>query len=256
MNSVDKELGRLINELKKMNEPSILVFFGDHYPTFASNQEVYGNQGTNIANNMLSNYEDYLNTHVLPYFIWKSHDNNSKQLDLSPNQFSALSLEMAGVQGSTVTAILDEMRKQNKPVIPYKIFQSQMGSHTKEMKDLQLLQYDLLHGKSYSKGHISDSALKTSKDYFLGQYKTMKFAGATESSNYYKITVFGVPRHANLINEDNEKIKAEWQGSEQGSAVIRVNKKEIDTKKSYRFVVYDSMGNILKTTKPFKLEAS
>ncbi|WP_053360612.1 alkaline phosphatase family protein [Bacillus sp. FJAT-27251] len=256
MYSVDQELGRLITELKSLNEPSILVFFGDHYPTFASNHEVYGSLGTNIANNMLSDYDDFLNTHVLPYFIWKSHGNSSSELNLSPSQFSALSLEMAGVQGNTVTSIQDELRKQKETVIPYKTFQSQMGNLTKEMKDLQLLQYDLLHGKRYSQNQLSDYTPKTSEEYFLGQYKTMEFIGATDLSNHYNITAFGVPRHANLINENNKKIESEWQGSEKGNAVFRVNKKDIDTKKSYHFIVHDSRGNILKTTKPFKLEAN
>jgi phosphoglycerol transferase MdoB-like AlkP superfamily enzyme len=256
LHSVDKELGRLVEELKKRNEPTILVYFGDHFPTFLSNAQVYGSQGTGIATNILHDYEDYLNTHKLPYFIWRSENNIPIELDLSPNQFSAISLSMAGVQGNTVTAILDRMREENKTVIPYNLFKKQMGDQTKEMKDLHLLQYDLLHGRSYSKKEEGYLNVEPRKEYFLGEYKNMKLKEVTKLSNSYQISVVGVPKYAKLINEENKEIKSQWVSSRNGVADFLVNKRDINTNQNYRFAVYDSMGNILRATEQFKIKSN
>jgi phosphoglycerol transferase MdoB-like AlkP superfamily enzyme len=254
LHSVDKELGRLVEELNKKEEPTLLVYFGDHYPTFISNAQVYGQQGTGIANNILHDYEDYLNTHKLPYFIWHSKGNTPRELDISPNQFSAISLELAGVKGNTVTAILDRMREQNKPVIPYNLFQKQMGSRTKEMNDLHLLQYDLLHGKGYSKNENTELDLKPSKGYFLGQYKNMKVISIRNNNNNTQISIEGVPKFAKLIDSEKEEIKSEWVGSENGISTFIINKNDINPNEKYRFAVFDSMGNILKTTDSFNIK--
>lgn len=254
LHSVDKELGRLVEELNKKDEPTILVYFGDHFPTFISNAQVYGQQGTGIANNILYDYEDYLNTHKLPYFIWHSKGNTPRELDLSPNQFSAITLEMAGVKGNTVTAILDRMRAQNKAVIPYNLFQKQMGSQTNEMRDLHLLQYDLLHGKAYSKNVNGELDLKPSKNYFLGQYKNMKLISINNFQNSINLSLEGVPKFAKLIDSENEEITSEWIGTKNGISDFIISNKDIHSNEKYRFAVYDSMGNILKATEPFKIK--
>jgi len=249
MNSVDKELGRLVESLKNRDEPTILVFFGDHYPSFGNNEQVYGADGTNIANNRNGNYEDFLNTHDMPYFIWRSDGNESQDLDLSPNQLGAISLEMAGVQGNTITAILDKMRSQGDSVIPYNQWQKQMGTHTKEMKDLQLIQYDLLHGKRYSEVTIEGLIDTPSKNYHLGLYPTMEIQKVVDSSDTYEVLVKGAPKFTKLIEEDTEEIKSEWIYKGNGISSFTFNKKDIDLKKNYQFVLYDSLDNVLRKTK-------
>ncbi|WP_257967867.1 LTA synthase family protein [Peribacillus deserti] len=254
MHSVDQELGRLIEELKKRDEPTILVFWGDHYPTFGNNNQVFGAQGTQIANNMLNDYEDFIKTHDVPYFIWSSEGNKSKKLDLSPNQFGAISLEMAGVKGNTVTAILDKMRAQGDAVVPYTKWQKQMGKQTKEMEDLHVLQYDLLHGKRYAGDSIPGLIDEPTKDYHLGLYPTIKIQKTTFTADHYEIFVKGAPKYAKIMSKDGKEVKAVWKDGADDTASFTVNKNDMEAKESYRFAVYDNLDNVLRTSKYFKLK--
>ncbi|KOF09925.1 hypothetical protein AC739_12605 [Planococcus glaciei] len=252
MHSVDQELGRLTEELKKRDEPTILVFFGDHYPTFGNNDQVFGAQGTQVANDMLGNFDDFINTHNVPYFIWNSEETSTKEMDLSPNQFGAIALEMAGVEGNAVTAILDKMRFQGDAVIPYNQWQQQMGTHTEEMQDLHALQFDLLHGKRYAEEEIPGLIENPMKDYHLGLYSTMAVDTIYATSESYNIMVSGAPKYSKLMNFDDEEIPAVWTDLPDGKASFAVSKKDIEPGEKYRLAVYDSLDNILRASEYFE----
>lgn len=256
MNSVDKEIGRLVEELDKRSEPTILIFFGDHYPTFGNNDQVYGAQGTQVANNMLSDYEDFLNTHNVPYFIWNSEGNQPQKMDVSPNQFGAIALEMAGVEGNTVTAILDEMRSKGDAVIPYTQWQAQMGSQTKEMNDLHHLQYDLLHGNRYVKNTNPSLISAPAKDYHLGLYPAMKIQEVASFGNSYEILVQGVPKYTKLVSEGDEELAAEWKDIGNGVSSYTVSKNDVEPGEKFRFALYESLGNVLRSTDYFEIAES
>jgi phosphoglycerol transferase MdoB-like AlkP superfamily enzyme len=253
MHSVDIELGRLVDGLKEKNEPALLVFFGDHFPTFNSNDQVYGHKGTGLAPDIQNKYYDFLNSHKLPYFIWSSYDNKSLTQDLSPNQFSAISLEMAGIKGNTVTAVLDKMRGKGQTIIPYNKYQKEMGGLTREMKDLQLLQYDFLHGKKYAKEAIPSLMEAPDEDYFLGQFKEMSFEKSILAGDKYELIAKGVPKYSKLVSNNKKEIPIEWKSSNEGIATFIVDKDAIEEDESYFFVVYDSLGNTLRQTRPFIL---
>ncbi|WP_162200607.1 LTA synthase family protein [Mesobacillus campisalis] len=251
MHSVDIELGRLVDGLKEKNEPALLVFFGDHFPTFYSNDLVYGHKGTGLAPDIQNKYDDFLSSHKLPYFIWNSYDNKSLTLDLSPNQFSAISLEMAGIKGNAITAILDRMREKNETIIPYNKYQKEMGGLSPEMHDLQLLQYDMLHGKKYAKEAIPNLMGAPDEEYFLGQFKEMSFERSNSAGNKYEMIAKGVPKYSKLVSNNKKEIHIEWKSSNEGIATFIVDKDAIEKDESYFFVVYDSLGNILRQTRPF-----
>lgn len=254
MHSVDRELGRLVEELKKRDEPTILVFFGDHYPTFGNNDQVYGEQGTQVANNMLGNYEDFINTHNVPYFIWNSEENSSEELDLSPNQFGAIALEMAGVEGNAVTAILDKMRSQGDAVIPYNQWQQQMGEQTGEMKELHALQFDLLHGKRYAKEEIPGIIQNPAKDYHLGLDSEMKVEAVNTKPGGYEVVVSGAPKFSKIMSADDEEIPAVWEEMGNGKAAFAVSKNDLAEGEEYRLAVYDSLENILRASEFFEFQ--
>ncbi|WP_409290580.1 LTA synthase family protein [Peribacillus sp. SCS-37] len=249
MHSVDIQLGRMIDELKKRDEQTIVVFWGDHYPTFGNNAAVYGAQGTGIANNMLGNFNDFLNTHSVPYFIWQSEGNAPAALNLSPNQFGAIAMDMAGVKGNTVTAMLDEMRQKGRAAIPYLKYQKQMGGVSQEMNDLKMLQYDLLHGKRYADAEIKGLKDSPDNDYFLGIIDKMTFKKVTIDSDAYEISVYGAPKFAKLIDSGGDIVPSEWTGNKNDISTFKIKKSDIKAKEKYRLAVFDSNGNILRKTK-------
>lgn len=253
MHSVDKEIGRLVEELEKRSEPTILIFFGDHYPTFGNNDQVYGAQGTQVANNMLGEYEDFINTHAVPYFIWNSEGNEPKELDVSPNQFGAIALEMAGVKGNAVTAILDDMRAKGDTVIPYNQWQKKMGAQTKEMGDLHQLQYDLLHGSRHVEASIPGLIDMPSEDYHLGLASDMAVQEITSLGNAYSILAEGVPKFTKLVSENDKELVVEWKKLSNGLSSFTVNKSDVESGEQFRFALYDSLDNVLRSTDYFEI---
>src|SRR5690606_35614235 len=169
------------------------------------------------------------------------------------NQFSALALEMAGIQGNTVTAILDDMREQGDAVIPYNQWQSEMGPQTQQMKDLQMIQYDLLHGKRYSEYLMPELVRTPSADYHLGLYPEMLAQKVVETADSYEFYVEGAPRFSEVL-VDGEPVTAEWQPAEQGLAVFSVLKDQVKEDAAIQVVVYNSRGAVLKETSEFTIE--
>lgn len=253
MHSIDAELGRMIAEIEARDESAILVFFGDHYPSFPDNDAVYGESGTQVANDLLGDYGDFIATHKVPYFIWKSDGNKPAELDVTPNQFSALALEMAGVEGNTVTAILDDMRERGDAVIPYNQWQEQMGEQTEQMKDLQMIQYDLLHGKRYAEYLMPELVRTPSPDYHLGLYPEMNAQKMVETPESYELYIEGAPKFSEVL-VNGEAQTAEWQTGGQGLAVFTLPKQQVEKDAEIQVVVYNSRGAVLRQTDVFTIE--
>lgn len=253
MHSVDEELGRMVEEIEARDEPAVLVFFGDHYPSFPDNDAVYGANGTEVANDLLGDYDDFIATHKVPYFIWQSDGNQAVELDVSPNQFGAIALDMAGVQGNEVTAILDDLREQGDAVIPYNQWQAQMGPQTQEMKDLQMIQYDLLHGKRYSEYLMPDLVRIPSQDYHLGLYPEMNAQKVVETPESYELYIEGAPKFSEVV-VDGEALAAEWQTAGDGLSIFSIPKQQVEKDAEFQVTVSNSKGAVLRQTDIFSLE--
>lgn len=254
VNNVDKELGRLIENLKMREEPSIVVFFGDHFPAFPNGNELYGDQGAGVVDDMLNDYDDYIATHKVPYFIWRSDDNESLELDLSPNQFGPITMEMAGVEGNVVTTILDRMREKNDAVIPYAKWQTQMGSNSEEMEDLKIIQYDWLHGKRYLTDVLPNRELSPASEYHLGLYPKMTVQKVEEKGTLYEIFVKGAPKYAKLLVDGEEIEEIAWRKAKEGVAAFSVSQDLINPGANVQLTVLNSHGAVLSKTELFRVE--
>lgn len=254
VNNVDKELGRLIENLEKRDEPSIVLFFGDHFPAFPNGNELYGDNGAGVVDDMLNNYDDYVATHKVPYFIWRSDGNEARELDLSPNQFGPITMEMAGVKGNAITAILDRMRENGEAVIPYAQWQSQMGGNTEAMEDLKIVQYDWLHGKRHTANLLPNMEFSPASDYHLGLYPGMTVKNVQEKGELYEIFVEGAPKYAKLLVDGEEIKEIAWRKAEAGVAAFTVSQDLISSGADVQLAVLNSQGAVLQKTKVFTME--
>lgn len=254
MHNVDKELGRLIEHLEQRDEPSILVFFGDHFPAFPNGNEVYGDNGAGLVGDMLNNYEDYVATHKPPYFIWRSHGNEARELDLSPNQFGPITMEMAGVEGNAITAILDRMREKEETVIPFAQWKNLMGGNTEEMEDLAIIQYDWLHGDRFTAGLLPGFDLAPDPDYHLGLYPEMTIQKVEEKGTLYEFFVHGAPKYAKMLINGEVTEEIGWRRVEEGLAGFTVSQDIIDAESEIKFVVLNSRGAVLRATDTYTMD--
>ncbi|MGN1401338.1 MAG: LTA synthase family protein [Bacillus sp. (in: firmicutes)] len=245
MNSVDRELGRLLEELKKLERPTIVVFWGDHYPGLPFEQ-VYGDSGLQLASTTNGSYEDFINIHQVPYFIWNSAGTSDEEMNITPNMFGQIVTDMANIEGNTVLEILSEMMEKADTYIPYGQYTEEMGAFTKEMQDLRLLQYDLLNGKDYY-GQIAGKE-ESNKNFHIG-WTSDPVVTVTKASGKLLIKATGIPKFAKLFNESGEEINATWIQSPEGVSIFEIN----ETPKKVFFEVRNDRDTLLLRTKEFSI---
>ncbi|MGG1551636.1 LTA synthase family protein [Paenibacillus ferrarius] len=147
ISATDEALQALVDYYSKKNEPTIILFFGDHFPFFEDDYKVYRD-----AKYVLPNDPDqYVKTHSTPFLIWNNFlaaDQEKQNLTYSPSFLGPLLLHMAGVQGSYYTNYLYDL-SQKIPVIPPQEMWGKYGIQEKDLLDYERMQYDNLFGERY-----------------------------------------------------------------------------------------------------------
>jgi phosphoglycerol transferase MdoB-like AlkP superfamily enzyme len=147
ISDVDQSLEQLIKGLEKIQEPTLVIFYGDHLPLLGDNYSVYKEAGFLKGD---STYQDYLKTYSVPFVTWNNFAAPKQNLRLSSNFMGTLALEMAQKTGSPMTDFLSGLMKNNAAVIVNPDWINQEKITSTEINQYKLLQYDLLFGKEYT----------------------------------------------------------------------------------------------------------
>jgi len=113
---MDQFAGRLIEELEKRDEPTVVVFYGDHLPTM-------GLEAKDLKGRYLYNTN---------YAIWDNIGLEKEDRNIPAYQIGAEVLSRLDIHSGTVFNYHQERRKTND-----------------YLSDLELLQYDILYGEQY-----------------------------------------------------------------------------------------------------------
>lgn len=136
--NTDKRLGELYDTLTELDEPTIVLFVGDHFPLFTDENNVYEQLGINGKTS--------LEVYKQPYFIWSNYD-----LDYSdaPDQMVSLFylpyivMELADLSENEVSATVKE-QMSSTPIYSME-YTPDLTNET-----LDLLTYDLILGDQYA----------------------------------------------------------------------------------------------------------
>ncbi|TXK81891.1 LTA synthase family protein [Paenibacillus sp. N3.4] len=143
----DKALQSLVDYYSQKAEPTIILFFGDHLPSFEENYKVYRD-----AKYVLPDDPDlYTKTHYTPFVIWNNFlpsNQEETNLHISPSLLGPKVLHMAGVQGSYYTDYLYQL-SQKIPLIPPNEMWDQYHIKASDLSDYRQMQYDNLFGNRY-----------------------------------------------------------------------------------------------------------
>ena len=153
----DDALSTLINYFSKVDEPTIIVFFGDHMGSFGNKDNSYFKGGyTQYPEGTAENYFDL---HTPPFVIWDNYtDVSGESVTLSnyyllpymtelydlpqPLYFSYLNMQMDYICGTADTYALNSEGEI--------ILRDDIGAEAELMLDRQqLIQYDGMFGKGY-----------------------------------------------------------------------------------------------------------
>lgn len=136
----------LKNYLSKSAKPTIIIFYGDHLPFLNDNFAVYKNLNFVPKDQQKWSQTDYKNMYTTPIMVWSNYQTN---LDinsiLSPNFLSLEILKLANIKTQNQFLFLESLSKTDTVLNKY--LESKFSSD--QLKDYELIQYDLLSGKQY-----------------------------------------------------------------------------------------------------------
>lgn len=251
VSDVDQSLKLLIEGLEQSDEPSIVVFFGDHLPMLGANFDVY--KEANFFQDELD-YQDYLNMYSVPFVVWDNYSNTKEELRLSSNFLSAYILERAKKSGSPTTDFLHSLTQKGSSVVISEHHRQREHISAEQVLQYQLLQYDLLFGNEYAYQSKPDHKPQANNEYVLGDGRALILNATPPQSS-----VIGIQGenfiHDHKVYVNGQLVKTDFENPTYITANLpeRLNLKagalDIQVK------LTDSMGNIISESNTFKLEA-
>ena len=143
----DKAFQNLIEYFEKVDEPTMIVMFGDHWPRLEDGfySEVLANDSSD--SDLVKRQKRY----QTPYVIWTNYDSETEEEDFSSNYLGSYVLELAGVEMPLYNRILMNIKEQI-PVIGMGAYCDKDGNwysdetlpeeYKKLISQYQILQYN------------------------------------------------------------------------------------------------------------------
>lgn len=111
----DKALEELITYYSSVDEPTLIVFFGDHQPPLknAFYEALYGKKLSERTT------EEVLQQYAVPFFIWANYDIEERQdVVISPNYLGVLTAQVAGLPLTGYMNFLSQMYEELPAITP------------------------------------------------------------------------------------------------------------------------------------------
>ena len=109
----DEALEYLLDYFSQVDEPVVVLFFGDHWPNLEEGflSQLLGEDAGNLS------FENVMKEYQVPFVIWANYPLEGEKIDaVSLNYLSGLLLRAAGLEGTDYTNFLENLR-QTLPVI-------------------------------------------------------------------------------------------------------------------------------------------
>jgi len=156
----DKALAHLMDYFKTVEEPTIIVMFGDHLPMLGNEYSVYKDAGY-ISRGELT-LEDTKNLHLTPLVIWNNYENKKQDIGvINASYLGAYVMEFGNMKMPRYFNFLNQLH-QDLPAymkglrIGFDGSLDETVSNEEEIlrQEHWMLQYDLIFGKGYSEGML------------------------------------------------------------------------------------------------------
>ena len=115
MRESDKALKQLITYYSQVEEPTMIVFFGDHQPALKNGfyEALYGKALSERTT------QEVLQQYAVPFFIWTNYDIQEQQdVILSANYLGVLTAQMAGLPMTGYMNFLSQLYEQLPVITP------------------------------------------------------------------------------------------------------------------------------------------
>lgn len=146
----DSALKELVTNLEAMDEPVVLILFGDHQPRIEQEfiESVYGKKLDAL------NVEERSKLYMTPYYVWTNYREPLKIEDnLSLNYLASTVIEELGIPQTGYYQYLKELKKKYPVITDQVVWAAKKGieNSTEGNKELQIYQ-DIVYYNSMSDG--------------------------------------------------------------------------------------------------------
>ncbi|MCR4746462.1 MAG: LTA synthase family protein [Lachnospiraceae bacterium] len=140
----DSALEDFIDYYKKVERPTLIVFFGDHQPQNKILSILFERNGIDIKN---LTEDEVFKSYMVPFVVWANYDIEEKNnLEMSVNYFGNLVLKDAGIPLSRYRQFIDEYSKKYPVISAIRTVDAEGNSYATEdvvsnMSDYAAMQY-------------------------------------------------------------------------------------------------------------------
>lgn len=157
----DAAFKALTDHFEASEEPTLIVFFGDHLPALGHDYKMFKQAGFVPKGPGEENWEleDFKDMHTTPLAVWNNYGADIPELGtISPSFLAPAIFDLAGIEKPLYYSLLENFQKE-MPGYTSKVKIDAEGELYKVTPDsvedvkrvYELIQYDLLFGKQYSK---------------------------------------------------------------------------------------------------------
>lgn len=224
---MDQFVKNLVEMMEERGEPTVIVFYGDHLPTMGLK-----------AKDMKSKY--LYNTN---YVIWDNIGLEKKDANLPAYQIMADVMERIGIHSGTFFNY-HQQRRQSKQYL----------------KDLELLQYDILYGKQYAyngeqpitEGHMQMGILDVTLTDLVNKLDGSYSLYGTNFTKWSKVYINDEKQDSKFLN--NTRIELPNSTLEEGDiiTVSQVGSSNTIFRTSAEYIIFE--GKLQEYTEQLKIE--
>lgn len=217
----DQRLGELISYFEDFDEPTVIVFFGDHIPPLGN--EIYNNFNVEMGS---------VASKSAPFVIWSNYYKNpSKNLLVDASLLGSLVLDEIGYRNNDYFNYLSQLIT-DEPI------------NEKIKNNLYNLQYDILHGNRYYYSYKNEFK---NDDYQLGTKFSLNSISAKRFDKFIALEITGKGFLPNLkLKIKNEIFPIQFANENKIYSYIPI--KYLNKKEEVELVVIDSRETIIKNS--------
>lgn len=227
MADTDRYLKELTVSLSNIEEPTILVYFGDHIPPIGNQLyqklgfDIYGEKGKKT-----------------PVLIWSNYTRFKDKIDIDANMLGAYVLDLIGYNQYPFMNYLSLFSKQ------YPHVDSSVDDEW--YNDFALIHYDIMHGKKYLYEWLGEPTY--SPNYSLGEPLKIKHAQWVNKSDSKWLVIHGSGMNFQTkLVVDDETINPVAAGF-RSVAFSFPNDMELSKSEKMRLQILDSREKVVKET--------
>lgn len=182
----DQSLAKLIDYLKGLDEPTILMFFGDHLPMLGEDYQIY-REVNYIGNESNETLQKDMRIMAVPYIIWRNYDDASEAMPtMNLSYLSSILLSEAEVEMPDYMKVLHMLRNDMPLYLRGLGYDGDGNEVTSDMPLYQNTQ--ALFFKLYQKSMEEDAWKITQNDAYNKVYTQIEITSIEDSDNQWVVT--------------------------------------------------------------------